>query len=205
MLRCESRFDSTLRPRIRGACLEVEIATPHNRDYVCRHRVTADMNAIGTIIRTAIGTALGDAAKVAYQTGSSITKGTANIGVAVIGEAPYAETMGDVATQAALTISTTDQNTVVALKTAGLKVVVVLVTGRPMLLPQSLVDSADAIVEAWLPGSEGDGVADVLFGDYKPTGKLPHSWPATWAQIPINDGDPTYSPLYAYGFGLTYP
>ena len=57
---------------------------------------------------------------------------------------------------------------------------------------------------AWLPGSEGAGVADILFGDAKPSGKLPHTWPRSMAQIPINDGDATYDPLYAYGFGLTY-
>ena len=60
------------------------------------------------------------------------------------------------------------------------------------------------MVAAWLPGSEGEGVADVLFGDYKPTGKLPFSWPRSMAQIPINVGDGTYDPLFAYGFGLTY-
>jgi beta-glucosidase len=62
-----------------------------------------------------------------------------------------------------------------------------------------------AFVAGWLPGTEGAGVADVLFGDYKPTGKLPMSWPRTAAQIPINVGDAAYDPLFAYGFGLTYP
>jgi beta-glucosidase len=56
----------------------------------------------------------------------------------------------------------------------------------------------------WLPGSEGDGVADVLFGNYKPTGKLSHSWPRSGTQIPINKGDANYSPLFPFGFGLSY-
>jgi beta-glucosidase len=60
------------------------------------------------------------------------------------------------------------------------------------------------LVVAWLPGTEGDGVADVLFGDYKPTGKLPHSWPRSMSQIPINQGDAKYDPLFPYGFGLSY-
>jgi beta-glucosidase len=55
-----------------------------------------------------------------------------------------------------------------------------------------------------LPGTEGQGVTDVLFGDYKPTGKLSFSWPRSMAQIPINVGDKNYDPLFKYGFGLTF-
>jgi beta-glucosidase len=63
---------------------------------------------------------------------------------------------------------------------------------------------AEAFVAAWLPGTEGQGVADVLFGDYKPTGKLAFTWPRTTTQIPINLGDAHYDPLFAYGYGLSY-
>jgi beta-glucosidase len=83
-----------------------------------------------------------------------------------------------------------------------------LISGRPLILSDtsgaSALDQANAFIAAWLPGSEGDGVADVLFGDYKPTSKLGHSWPSSVAQIPINLGD-GQTPLFAYGFGLTYP
>jgi beta-glucosidase len=79
----------------------------------------------------------------------------------------------------------------------------VLISGRPLILEPILGD-ADAIVAAWLPGTEGAGVADVLFGDYAPSGKLSHSWPRSNSQIPINWGDPSYSPLFPYGYGLTY-
>jgi beta-glucosidase len=79
----------------------------------------------------------------------------------------------------------------------------VIVSGRPLILGDA-AETADAIVAAWLPGSEGQGVADVLFGDYKPTGKLSFTWPRNMAQIPINVGDSPYDPLYAFGFGLTY-
>jgi beta-glucosidase len=58
---------------------------------------------------------------------------------------------------------------------------------------------------AWLPGSEGAGITDILFGDVKPTGKLPMTWPRTMQQIPINVGDATYDPLYPFGYGLAYP
>jgi beta-glucosidase len=67
---------------------------------------------------------------------------------------------------------------------------------------ENALDASDAIVAAWLPGSEGQGVADVLFGDYKPTGKLPRSWPASDEQISNPSGDD--KPLFPYGFGLTY-
>jgi len=67
------------------------------------------------------------------------------------------------------------------------------------------LNQADAFVAAWLPGTEGQGITDVLFGDYKPTGKLSCSWPRSVAEIPINVGDADYDPLFRYGFGLTYP
>lgn len=124
----------------------------------------------------------------------------AGVGVAVIGETPYAEGKGD---STDLTVAAADVNVVKTLKQAGLKTVVVLIAGRPMIL-DPLMAYADAIVMAWLPGSEGAGITDILFGDAHPSGKLPHSWPRSMAQIPINVGDASYDPLYAYGFGLTY-
>ena len=78
-----------------------------------------------------------------------------------------------------------------------------VVSGRPLILGET-AELADAIIAAWLPGSEGLGVADVLFGDAAPTGKLGHTWPKSMQQIPINVGDPNYEPLYSYGFGLAY-
>jgi beta-glucosidase len=88
-------------------------------------------------------------------------------------------------------------------KKAGAPVVLVVIAGRPLILGDALAQ-ADAVVAAWLPGSEGRGVADVLFGDYEPSGKLPVSWPRSMAQIPINVGDVPYDPLFPFGFGLTY-
>jgi beta-glucosidase len=81
--------------------------------------------------------------------------------------------------------------------------VVVLLSGRPMVLGDALTQ-ADAFVAAWLPGTEGAGVADVLFGDHKPTGKLAFSWPRSLAQLPMNVGDAVYDPLFPFGFGLSY-
>lgn len=134
-----------------------------------------------------------------YSADGSTTTG-ASVGVAVIGETPYAEGKGD---KTDLTVTSDDVAVVKALKQAGLKTVVVLIAGRPMIL-DPILSYADAIVVAWLPGSEGAGITDILFGDAHPSGKLPQTWPRSMAQIPINDGDSNYDPLYAYGYGLTY-
>uniref|UniRef100_A0A7N0T716 beta-glucosidase n=1 Tax=Kalanchoe fedtschenkoi TaxID=63787 RepID=A0A7N0T716_KALFE len=85
---------------------------------------------------------------------------------------------------------------------AGVKCVVVVVSGRPVQI-EPYVASSDAIVAAWLPGTEGKGVADVLFGDYGFTGKLSRTWFKTVDQLPMNVGDKHYDPLWPFGFGLT--
>jgi beta-glucosidase len=82
--------------------------------------------------------------------------------------------------------------------------VVLLVSGRPQVITDQLGD-IDALVASWLPGSEGDGVADVLFGRVPFTGRLPVTWPATVEQVPINVGDAAYQPLFPYGWGLRAP
>jgi len=118
----------------------------------------------------------------------------------VVGETPYAEGRGD---REDLSLSGEDINAIRNMKQAGIPVVVILISGRPMIIDDAL-DQCDAFVAAWLPGTEGQGVTDILFGDYKPTGKLSFSWPRSMAQIPINVGDANYDPLFKYGFGLTF-
>jgi beta-glucosidase len=120
--------------------------------------------------------------------------------VVVVGEEPYAEGTGD---RKELGLSRDDISLITAAKASGKKVVVVLITGRPLPI-EPVIAGVQAVLVVWLPGSEGDGVADVLFGDFKPTGKLSHSWPRSSSQIPINQGDASYSPLFPYGFGLSY-
>jgi beta-glucosidase len=154
-----------------------------------------------TSIRTAMEAEVG-ASKVVYSLNGSTTTG-ATVGVAVIGETPYSEGTGDIPSTTRPDLNVPTPAPVMALKAAGLPVVVVLIVGRPMIL-DSILPYADAIVVAWLPGSEGAGVTDILYGDVKPTGKLPMSWPRTAQQVPINFGDTSYDPLFAYGFGLTY-
>ncbi len=153
----------------------------------------------GTTILQGIRAALLGGGTASYSRDGSGAAG-ADAGVVVIGETPYAEGRGD---REDLSLAAADVEAVRAVKRAGVPTVVVLVSGRPLILEPILSD-ADAIVAAWLPGTEGAGVADVLFGDYAPTGKLSHSWPRSMAQIPINWGDPGYDPLFPYGYGLTY-
>jgi beta-glucosidase len=82
------------------------------------------------------------------------------------------------------------------------KCVVVVVSGRPLIIKPAQLSKMDGLVEAWLPGSEGEGVSDPLFGRTPYGGKLPVTWPRTLAQEPINVGDADYNPLFAYGYGL---
>jgi len=126
----------------------------------------------------------------------------ADVAIVVVGETPYAEGVGDRKAQD-LVLTPAQRDLIARYHAAGKQVVTVLVSGRPLLVGQELVQS-NAFVAAWLPGSEGRGIAEVLFGDYGFTGKLGFSWPRSAGQVPINVGDPDYDPLFPYGFGLTY-
>ena len=152
----------------------------------------------GTTILAALRSAAG-ADRVTYAKDGSGAEG-ADVAVVVVGETPYAEYKGD---RDDLSLAQEDRDVLASVKKAGIPVVLVVVSGRPLILGDAL-DVADAVVAAWLPGTEGQGVADVLLGDYQPSGKLPFSWPRSMAQLPINVGDAKYDPLFAYGFGLTY-
>ncbi len=153
----------------------------------------------GTTILQAIKNTVSPKTQVTFSKDGSGASG-ADVCIVVVGETPYAEGLGD---RADLSLSAEDQEVIEKAKTANVPVVVILISGRPLIIDKALINS-NAFVAAWLPGTEGQGVADVLFGDYKPTGKLPHSWPKDMQQIPINIGDKEYDPLFPYGFGLTY-
>jgi beta-glucosidase len=155
----------------------------------------------GTTILQGIRDAVAPGTSVTYDKAGRGAAGH-DVAVVVLGEKPYAEGQGDKPSY--LGLDQEDKNTLNNVKRAGIPVIVVLVSGRPMIVSTEL-PNWHALIAAWLPGTEGQGVADVLFGDYKPTGKLPHSWPRSETQIPINVGDASYDPLFPYGFGLTYP
>ncbi|HEY7922097.1 MAG TPA: glycoside hydrolase family 3 N-terminal domain-containing protein [Vicinamibacteria bacterium] len=157
-----------------------------------------DIAIPGTTILAAIKAAA-PSANVTYSKDASGAAG-ADAVVVVVGEQPYAEMQGD---RSDLSLGPEDKAAIAAAKQSGAPVVVVLLSGRAMIVTDEL-NQSDAFVAAFLPGTEGAGVADVLFGDYKPTGKLPVSWPRSMAQIPTNVGDAMYDPLFKYGYGLTY-
>jgi beta-glucosidase len=152
----------------------------------------------GTTIRQGFEQVLG-AGRVTFSKDGAGANG-ADVVVAVVGEDPYAEGSGD---RDQLELSADDRALIDAARRSGKLLVVVVLSGRPLILGD-LVDRAAALVAAWLPGTEGAGIADVLGGAVKPTGKLPCSWPREMAQIPINVGDRSYTPLYPYGFGLSW-
>lgn len=153
----------------------------------------------GTTILAAIKKAASAGTNVTFSVDGRGAEG-ADFGIVVIGETPYAEMQGD---RADLSLSKEDLAAVAAMKQAGMPVAIVLVSGRPLFV-EEVLNQADAFIAAWLPGTEGDGVADVLFGDKKPSGKLSYSWPRAGSTLPLNMHTPNGDPLFAYGAGLSW-
>ena len=157
----------------------------------------------GGMGQTTNGTTILDAIKSAVDPGTVVeytpdgTSFTGDLAVVVIGEKPYAEMIGD---RKDLKLDNEDLEVIKRFTDNDIPVVVVLLSGRPMIVTDE-VGKWDGFIAAWLPGTEGTGVADVLFGDYKPTGKLSFSWPKNMNQFPI---DPNDDHLFSFGFGLTY-
>jgi beta-glucosidase len=153
----------------------------------------------GTSILTGIQQAVGSGTKVTFSPDATQLAGADAI-IAVVGEFPYAEMKGD---RSDLRLAPEDAALIAKAKAAGVPVVTVLLSGRPLVLGKAL-EQSDALVAAWLPGTEGQGVADVLFGDYKPTGKLPRTWPLTNEQVVSAPAEIAKSAQFPFGFGLSY-
>lgn len=123
----------------------------------------------------------------------------ADYAIVVVGEPAYAETFGD-----SLNLSLPlDSISTIKNVCPEIKCLVVLITGRPVVF-EPYVPLVDALVAAWLPGTEGNGIADVIFGDYDFVGKSSRTWFKSVDQLPMNVGDKHYDPLFPYGFGLSY-
>jgi beta-glucosidase len=161
----------------------------------------------GTTILEGITAAVGPETKVMYSAlgrfgsqkaadGSALI---ADVGVVVVGEKPYAEGKGD---SAALTLSDPDQALISRVRPVSKKLVVIVVSGRPLALGEAL-DQADAVIAAWLPGTEGAGVADGLFGVRPFTGKLPVTWLKSPDQLPFNFATDCAEAAFAFGYGLS--
>ncbi len=152
-----------------------------------------------TSILSAIKKTVSPQTQVSYsRDGQNLPDADANL--VIVGETPYAEYKGDARD---LTLPAEDVATIARARQTGNPTIVVIVSGRPQILGDS-VDNADALVAAWLPGSEGQGVADVLFGDYNPTGKMPVVWPRSMDQLPTNLSNNKPNALFGVGFGLSY-
>jgi len=153
----------------------------------------------GTTLMQALEAAGLQDTKVTYSADGTI-EGNPDVVVVVLGEKPYAEMFGD---RFNLTLAANDHALVAAAKNSGKPVVTVLYSGRPLILGDTLTRS-DAFVAAFLPGTEGAGLADLLLGKAPFVGKLPCTWPALMIQIPFNQGDTAKGdPLFPFGHGLT--
>ncbi|XP_074581670.1 uncharacterized protein LOC141838162 [Curcuma longa] len=155
----------------------------------------------GTTILNAIRSTVDPSTSVVYSENPEpgfVKYSQFSYAIVVVGELPYAETFGD---NLNLTIPSPGPS-VIHNVCSNVKCVVVLISGRPLVI-EPYIGTMDALVAAWLPGTEGQGVADVLFGDYGFSGKLPRTWFKSVKQLPMNFGDPHYDPLFPYGFGLT--
>ena len=153
----------------------------------------------GTSILDAFKATVKDTNDISYSIyGENIPD--SDIIIAVIGEKPYSEGWGD---RKSLDLSDEDKKILKRVKEKNLPYLIILVSGRPLLIEDEIKD-CDAVIAVWLPGTEGAGIADVIFGDYPPTGKLSMSWPRSMDQLPINIGDKIYNPLFPFGYGLSY-
>lgn len=151
----------------------------------------------GTTLLTAIKRTVNPGTEVNYSPDGSDLR-TPDAIIAVIGEEPYAEFKGD---RQDLSLSQADTDLIAKAKSANVPVVTLLYSGRPLILGSTL-NNSDVFIAAWLPGTEGEGITDVLFGDYAPTGTLPRLWPANNDQLAVDHI--VGKPQFAMGFGLNY-
>ncbi|CAN1245859.1 Beta-glucosidase BoGH3B [Linum grandiflorum] len=156
----------------------------------------------GTTILSAIQTAVDPATEVVYHENPDtqyLSSETFSYAIVIVGEHPYAESAGD---STNLTIPEPGPTTIRNV-CQSMKCVVLIVSGRPLVI-EPYLETMDALVAAWLPGTEGRGIADVLFGEYGFSGKLPRTWFKRVDQLPMNVGDgEDYDPLFPFGFGLS--
>lgn len=155
----------------------------------------------GTTILEAIKESVGNGTEVIYEkTPSEATFSGQDYSYAIVavGEVAYAEFLGD-RTDLSIPLHGAD---IVSLVASRVPTVVILISGRPLVLELELMVKIDALVAAWLPGTEGGGIADVLFGDHNFDGVLPVSWFKSVDQLPLDARQNAYDPLFPLGYGL---
>lgn len=155
----------------------------------------------GTTILQAIKATVGEKTQVVHEkcpSPDSLTGQNFSYAVVVVGEPAYAESMGD---NYELEIPFSGSH-MIDMISSIVPTLVILISGRPLVLEPKLLEKMDALVAAWLPGTEGGGVADVVFGEYEFEGVLPRTWFRSVDQLPMNAGDQSYDPLFPLGYGL---
>ncbi|KAH9627561.1 hypothetical protein KSS87_009561 [Heliosperma pusillum] len=178
---------------------EAEVSLGPKNKYLRFHFI--EIEPVGTTILDAIKDAVGDGTQVVYDefpSPDTLSKEDFSYAVVVVGEAPYAEFRGD-NSELSIPFNGADLISAVADRIPTL---VILVSGRPLVLEPWLLDKMDGLIAAFLPGSEGNGVTDLLFGDCEFEGLLPVSWFKNVKQLPLNAGQNSYDPLFPLGFGL---
>ncbi|XP_020413934.1 uncharacterized protein LOC18787238 isoform X1 [Prunus persica] len=154
----------------------------------------------GTTILSAIKSTVDSSTEIIYREnpdGNFVKSNNFAYAIVVVGEHPYAETSGD---SMNLTMAEPGPS-VISNVCESVKCIVIIISGRPIVI-EPYISSIDALVAAWLPGTEGQGITDVLFGDHGFSGKLPRTWFRTVDQLPMNFGDTHYDPLFPLGFGI---
>ncbi|XP_038722945.1 periplasmic beta-glucosidase-like [Tripterygium wilfordii] len=162
---------------------------------------TSGRITIGTTILEAIKEAVADRTEVIYEPDPSPATFDGkefSYAIAVVGEPAYAESKG-YNTELTIPFNGID---IINLVCDNVPTLVVLISGRPLVLETNLLEKMDALVAAWLPGSEGRGITDVVFGDYEFQGLLPVTWLKKAEQLPMNYGHQSYDPLFPLGYGL---
>jgi len=159
---------------------------------------------LGTTILDAIKEAVSDETEIIYEEKPSpetLARRDFSFAIFAVGEVPYAETPGDNLGGLAIPV---EEAGIIGLVTENIPTLVILISGRPLVLEPWLLEKIDALIAAWLPGSEGGGIADVVFGDHDFKGRLPVTWFKRVEQLPLHIGVNSYDPLFPLGFGLTY-
>ncbi|KAI4306642.1 hypothetical protein L6164_029903 [Bauhinia variegata] len=157
----------------------------------------------GTTLFDAVKEAVGVTTEVIYEqipSKETIEHNEFSFAIVAVGEEPYAESQGD-NSELVIPLNGAD---IISLVADKIPTLVVLISGRPLVLEPWLLEKIDALVAAWLPGTEGQGITDVIFGDHDFKGKLPVTWFKSVEHLPIRDGVNSLGPLFPLGFGLTY-
>jgi beta-glucosidase len=159
---------------------------------------------LGTTILDAIKEVMSDGTEIIYEEYPSIdtlARRDFSFAILAVGEDSYAENSGDNRGKLEIPFNGAE---IISSVADNIPTLVIVVSGRPLILEPWLLEKIDALIAAWLPGSEGGGIADVVFGDHDFKGRLPVTWFKRVEQLPLHVGVNSYDPLFPLGFGLTY-